>query len=355
MRRRLDYKIASRRAVQSIPAAVQIVVGVVASYSVAHFALGHATPLLAITVVISTLGFTRDARPRRVLETTIGILVGIILSELILIVVGHGVWQIGVVLLVTFVVARFVSANPGFAVAAGTQSMLVMILPVPPGGPFVRSLDGLIGGVIALLVTALVPRDPRRIARRDARALISTLSQSMNSMIEGLVENNLPAASMAVERLRRTQQMIDDWGDSIDTALSVARISPFLRRYLPELRSQQVLMLGMDLAARHLRVIGRRVFFLLREGGGRAELTELLGSIAEAIDLLGESLADPARGGQAARILQEIAPRLDPAVIMPNAPVTESVFVLLVRPLVVDLLVTTGSTADEARALLPVL
>jgi hypothetical protein len=40
-------------------------------------------------------------------------------------------------------------------------------------------------------------------------------------------------------------------------------------------------------------------------------------------------------------------------VIMPHAPVTETIIVLLTRPLVVDLLVASGRTGDEARALLP--
>jgi hypothetical protein len=135
--------------------------------------------------------------------------------------------------------------------------------------------------------------------------------------------------------------------------LSVARISPFLRRQLPDLRRQQALLVGFDLTARHLRVIARRLFFLLKDGGARAELPELLGSVASAIDLLGASIDDPTARARAADVLRDLAPTLDPAVLMPNAPVSESVIVMLVRPLVVDLLVATGSTADDARALLP--
>jgi uncharacterized membrane protein YgaE (UPF0421/DUF939 family) len=354
MRRRLDVKVVTRRAVGSIPTAIQLVAAVVASYSFAHFVLGHATPLLSITVVISTLGFSRDARPRRVVELAIGMLIGIVLSELILLVVGHGVWQIALVLFVTIVVARAVSANPAFAVAAATQGMLVMILPVPAGGPFVRSIDALVAGVVALLMTALIPRDTRRIAVRDARNLTSTLSQAMHSMIEGVRDSNEPAASLALDRLRRTQELIDNWSTSLDSALAVARLSPFLRRQLPELRRQAALLQGFDLAARHLRVIGRRVFFLLHSGGGRGELIELLGTVASAMELLGASVEHPASVAPAADLLRELAPRLDPEALMPHAPVTESVMVLLIRPLVVDLLVATGMTADEARALLPV-
>jgi uncharacterized membrane protein YgaE (UPF0421/DUF939 family) len=355
LQRRLDLRVVSRRAASSVPAAIQIVLGVVASYSFAHFALGHATPLLSVTVVLSTLGFSRDARPRRVLESVIGILVGIVLSELILILVGHGVWQIAIVLFVTILVARAASSNPAFAVVAATQGMLVMILPAPPGGPFVRSEDALVGGIIALLFTALIPRDTRRIAVRDARTLASALSQAMTSLLEGVLESNQPAANLAVERLRKTQVLVDNCTTSLDSAFAVARISPFLRGQLPDLRRQQALLTGFDLAARHLRVIARRVFFLLKDGGGRSELPELIGAVAAAIDLLGASIDDPSARSKAAAGLRALAPTLDPAILMPHAPVSESVLVMLVRPLVVDLLVATGTSADDARELLPVL
>jgi uncharacterized membrane protein YgaE (UPF0421/DUF939 family) len=354
IQRRLDLKIVTRRTVDSIPAAIQILVGVLASYSFAHFVLGHATPLLSVTVVLSTLGFSRDARPRRVLESVIGILVGIALSELILVLVGQGVWQIGLVLVVTILVARAASPNPAFAVVAATQGMLVMLTPPPVGGPFSRLTDAVVAGVVALLMTALVPRDTRRIAVRDARTLASALSQAVASMLEGVIEVNEPAASLAVDRLRKTQALVDNWTMSLDSAMAVARISPFLRRQLPELRRQQALLTGFDLTSRHLRVIARRVYFLLKEGGGRDELPELLGAVASAIDLLGASIDDPTARGKASDVLRELAPKLDPAVLMPHAPVSESVIVMLVRPLVVDLLVATGASADEARSLLPV-
>jgi uncharacterized membrane protein YgaE (UPF0421/DUF939 family) len=352
---RLSAKAITRRALNSVPAALQIVLGVVLSYSFAHFVLGHATPFIAVTVVISTLGFARDARPRKVIESTLGILIGIALSELIRFVIGAGIWQLAVVLLVTILVARALSPNPAFALAAATQSALVIILPSPVGGPFTRSLDGLVAGVVALLLTALIPRDTRRIATRDGKALASTLSQSMASLLEGLTESNLPAASLAFERLRRTQSLVDNWTTSLDSAFAVARIAPFLRRQLPDLRRQKALLEGFDLASRHLRVIARRIYFLLKEGGGRAELVDLFSEIAAILDLMGEAIEDASKLEEAAAALRALAPRLDPEKFMPHAPVTESVFVLLCRPLVVDLLIASGYTIDDARALLPVL
>ena len=73
---RLDARMAGRRVWESLPAIVQIVSAVVAAYSIAHFGIGHAYPVLAVTVTINSLGLTRDARPRRVAETLAGILIG---------------------------------------------------------------------------------------------------------------------------------------------------------------------------------------------------------------------------------------------------------------------------------------
>lgn len=350
-----------RRLGSSVPAALQITVGATAAYCVAHFLLGHATPLLAVTVTISSLGFARDARPRRILETAVGILIGIALSEALLLTIGRGVWQLIVVLLLTLLVARFFSPNAAFAGAAATQSMLVLLLPLPEGGPFVRSIDGLIGGAFALIVTALIPRDPRGAARRDSRRLFSTIDESLASVVVALDRADEPAAELALQRLRRTQQIVDDWTASLDSAISIARISPFLRRHLPDLREQGRVLTGLDLATRHLRVITRRIDFVVRDGAPRPELAELVSQTAAGIRMLRSDTAATADtvsistmgDSDASTRFAAVARRLDPAALVPDAAVTDAVLVLLMRPLLVDLLVAAGRTAAEARAELP--
>jgi len=342
IRLRLDARAALRRVATSAPAALQIVVAATGAYAFAHFVLGHAAPLVAVTVTISTLGFARDARPRRVLESVIGILVGITLAEVLLIVVGTGIWQVAVVLFATLLVARFFSPSNAFAIAAGVQSMLVMLVPAPDGGVFIRSIDGVVGGVLALIVTALIPRDPRRIALADTRVLRSILTEALDTVVSALRTADEPAASLALERLRRTQAVIDASSSSLDTALAVSRISPFLRRHLPTLRQQAALNAGYDLASRHLRLITRRIDFLVRDGVPRPELAELVARLRDGLAAL------PAREG-----LVSLAADLDPDVLLPGADVTDTILVHLLRPLVVDLLVASGMPLDDARGLLP--
>jgi uncharacterized membrane protein YgaE (UPF0421/DUF939 family) len=352
---RLGFQASGVRLADSVVPAVQIVVAAVAAYSFTHLVLGHEIPLLALTVTISSLGFVRDARPVRVLESAIGIVTGIAVSEALLLVVGKGIWQLAVVLLVTLLAARLLSDNNAFAVAAGTQSMLVMLLPDPAGGPFVRSLDGLIGGVVALLVTALIPRDPRRIAIRDARRLFAVVGEALGALVVALDRADAAAAERALERLRGTQPLIDDWRASIDSALSITRVSPFLRRHRGAIEQQQRVLIGMDLATRNLRVIARRVQFLVVDGRERPRIAGLVGSLATSVDLLGATVENPLEADTALAGLAAVAGRLDPRLVDPDAPITDSVVVLMVRPLVVDLLTAAGLDGSKARASLPAL
>ena len=342
-----------RRALDSLPAALQIVIGAVAAYSIARWGFGHPAPLIAVTVTITSLGMARDARPRRVLETAIGVTVGILLSELIVLGLGRGVWQLAIVVFATLVVARAVSSNPVFAVVAAVQAVLVVLLPDPPGGPLTRSLDAVVAGVVALAVTALVPRDPRRAVKRDAAALFSVFKESIDGVVEALALGNQSGAELALERLRRTQGLVDDWTQSLDTATSIAVISPWLRRHLPDLRKQARVVAAADLASRHLRTVTRRIVTVLADGKREPELAGLMGELGNAIALLGAELEDRQLTGASRTALADLAKRLDPSLLGSDAELRETLVVVLVRPLVLDLLVGTGMSPDDARDLLP--
>jgi uncharacterized membrane protein YgaE (UPF0421/DUF939 family) len=349
VRRRLDARLGARRVWESLPAIIQIVAAVAAAYSIAHWGLQHAYPVLAVTVTINSLGFSRDARPARVAETVTGILIGVALSDGLSLVIGRGLWQLVVVLLVVFVVGRAVSSNPSFALAAAVPSALVLLLPTPDGGPFGRTFDAAIGGVIALAATALIPRQPGREAARDRRLMLSTLGQALDSLASSLRDADEGAAELALTRLRRTQPLIDAWTASQESAIAISRISPFLRSRLPELQRSDRALAASDLAARHLRSIARRVMFLVRDDVKRPALAGLVGELATAVGLLGGELDDPQLVGAARSLLSDLARRLT----LPNTAVTDASIVLMLRPLTVDLLVGTGLPIDDARALLP--
>ena len=341
------------RVVDSLAPAIQITIGALLAYSVAFYGLGHVTPLLAVTVCITSLGFSRDARPRRILQTAIGMVVGIAISEIALIYFGSGVLQIALVLLLVLISARFISASSAFAVTAAIQSMLVQILPAPAGGVFIRTLDGLIGGVMALIVTALIPRDPRGIARSDANKLFDFFVETLQSLRLALRDANKSLSNQALKNARASQPLIDNWRMSLDSAISISRISPFLMKHKSELRKQRGLMRAMDLATRNLRVIVRRVNFLLKDDVARPYLADLCEQIAEAVTNIQEGLSEHEELELAREQLLEIIKQLDPKKFGIADQLREASVLLLLRPLLVDLLCAAGVTEDAARAELP--
>ena len=348
-----SFKDSYRRAIESLAPILQIVLGATAGFSIAFYGLGHALPLLAVTVTITALGFSRDARPRRVLETAVGMITGIALSEGMLQVFGHGVWQMALTLLVCLLSARFISGSATFALTVGLQAMLVQILPEPDGGVFVRSIDGIVGGVTALVITAVIPRDPRGLARLDANKLFGIFLEAVDSLKLATRDVDIQVADETLRKVRRTQPLVDNWRMSLDSAISIARISPFLRKYRDELRGQVRLMRGMDLATRNLRVVVRRIDFLLRDRQPRPYLADLFEQIGDATRVLARSVQEPEVLDDAQEMLVEIIHQLDPKKHGIADQIREASVLLLLRPLLVDLLCASGMSEEDARAELP--
>ncbi|MER7796280.1 FUSC family protein [Microbacterium sp. NPDC096154] len=333
-------------------AVAQIVVAATAAYVLAQVLLGHQTPMIAATVSISSLGLARDARPRRVVETVIGMLTGILLAEGLRLLFGTGWWQLAVALGVTMLVARFLSPAPHFAIAAAIQAAIAMILPVGPL-PFSRLLDGLFGGVMAVVMTALLPRNPLAAVLREARVFFEGFDAAAARLVTALRRGDRLRAERGLEKARALQGPLDAWRASLESGRAIARVSPFLRSRRTELERQARILQAMDLAMRNLRVVGRRIVYVTDLGRELPVPGEAMAEIARAASLVGASLDDIAQEPVAREALLAIARRLDPAAMLPGASIGEQALVSALRPLVVDLLVATGLPPAEARAALP--
>ena len=330
---------------------LQIVVAATGAFVFAEYVLGHSAPLLAATVTVSSLGLARDARPRRVLETVIGMLVGIFVAELLLIIAGSGWWQLALALAITLVAARFLSPQPGFAIAAAIQSLIVMV--IPAGAPWVRLVDGIVGGVAALLVTALIPRNPRAAEVRDGGALFRAIDSTSKTLAQALRRGDRLRAARGLEKARALQSLVDRWRESLDSGLAIARISPFLRRQRFDLQRHERIRQAMDLATRNLRVVARRVVYLCDDGVARPVAAEVLREILAACDTIRDSLDDISLEPVAQASLKAVAARLDPELLLPDAGFGDQNLIAALRPLAVDLLVATGMDSAEARACVP--
>lgn len=350
-RSRLNPRPALVRVRESGIPILQIVVAATGSYAFAHYVLGHSAPLLAATVTVGSLGLVRDARPRRVVETVLGMLVGILVAELLLILTGSGWWQLALALGLTLVVARLLSAQAGFAIAAAIQSLIVMVIPAT--APFLRLVDGIIGGIAALLVTALIPRNPLRDALREGRAVFAAVDKAAAALIQALRRGDRLRAERGLEKARALQPLLDEWRSSLESGRAIARISPFLRRQRFELERQDRIRESIDLATRNLRVVARRVVYLCDDGVSRPVSADVLAELTRGAGFVSDSLDDISLEPPARAALVAVASRLDPAALLPDASLGDHNLIAAMRPLVVDLLTATGMPPVEARAAVP--
>lgn len=348
-----NFKSALARVIESLPPVIQIVVAALASYSFSYYVLGHQNPLLAVTVTITALGFTRDARPRRVIETSLGIVLGLFASELLVNWFGQGIWQLAVTLLICLIGARFVTQSASFALTVGIQAMFIQLLPLPEGGIWVRPLDGITAAVTSLLVTVLIPRNPKGLARKDAAALFEVFLDSLAALRVALRDVDVKKADETLVKVRRTQPLVDNWRMSLDSAVAISRLSPFLKKERYDLGAQLRLMRGMDLATRNLRVIVRRVDFLIRDGVSRPYLADLIDQIFEATKNLSQATENEEYLFEARAGYLEVIHQLDPKKFGIADQLREASVLLLLRPMLVDLLCATGMTEDDARDELP--
>src|SRR5699024_7844351 len=105
-------------------------------------------------------------RLRRAFELVLGVSLGVGIGDLVIREIGAGYWQIAVVVFTGIVIASFVDRSPMVAMqAANTGVLIATLLPPGSGGSADRMVDALIGGVIGMLVMAIVPRSPLRAAR----------------------------------------------------------------------------------------------------------------------------------------------------------------------------------------------
>ncbi|MEE2521958.1 FUSC family protein [Pseudarthrobacter sp. J75] len=350
------------RSRNSLLPAIQMTLCAVGAYAFAEYVLGHSGPLFAATSSLIALGFSREPRLRRVVEVGLGCTIGIAVGDLLLHWLGSGIWQAAVVLLFSILLARFLDSGSIFTTQLGLQSLLVVLLPAPDGGPFTRSLDAVVGGLFALLVTILIPRDPRREPRKDVRKLLHELSEVLRECAEGLVKSDSTLAWHALVRGRNCQPLVDGMRLSLRSSGEVATLSPAHRRHRDELDRLTESLEYIDLALRNSRVFARRLTSAINHAAlsdaATESIAEVLQETAAAIDELSLGLAETHDGARRAHLrtarrnLGEAALRVHPKLLQVERLEGETV-VMLLRPLMVDLLEATGMNGDEARDLLP--
>ena len=332
---------------------LQIAIGTPVAWQLATTLLGHARPFFAVVPVIVCLGTSTVQRLRRVAELGLGVTIGIAVAGVLVHRIGAGWWQMALVVMLSTSIAVFMDGGPLLTAQAGVNAVFIVGLAGTVGTGVGRWADALVGCVVALLVAALLPRDPRPAIWWHADALIGDLADVVAQAAAAIRTGSAGLADEALDRARSTQRGLDLWASALAGGEEVSRLSPLLHRRRGELERLRRGLVGLDRATRNMRVAVRRVAAGLDSGEPLpADLVEVLDDLALALRALRHEFRGRAEDRVAGGALVALASRLDPEALGVRS-LSAIVIVGQVRSAVIDLLEVTGMDHQQARGLLP--
>ena len=349
-RSRLSARARAERLRDAGRSILQATLAATLAWLVATEIVGHSDPFFAPVSAMITLGLTQGERGRRAVEVVLGVTLGIAIADLLVIELGTGWWQLALVVSLSMSIALLLGSAQLFAQQAAVSAALVATLQPPDDGvSFARAVDALLGGGIALAISALVlPAHPGRIVREAAAPVLAELAGVLDDVAAALAARDREDAQAALARGRQ----IDELARNLDEALVVGRetawLAPPRRRLLGTVDTYAEAATQIDLAVRNVRVLARgarRAIDL--EENIPPEVAESLRELAAAVRGLGEALDDPERA-EAVRGPALRAAGKATLVLQRTGNMSVTVIVGQVRSTAVDLLRGSGMSYDEA-------
>ncbi|MDT9593957.1 FUSC family protein [Nocardioides zeae] len=322
------------------------------AWFVAADVLGHEHPFFAPVAAVLCLGTSYAQRLRRVAEVAVGVAVGILIADLMVLQIGAGAWQLALVVVLAMSTAVIVDGGPLIVMQAGVQGIFVATLVPEPGTAFVRWTDALIGGAVALLAATLVPSAPLRRPREQAAVVARKVAGLLRAAAEVMVDGDSDRAFDVLADARATDYLIRELQDAADEGMSVVASSPFRSRHRPGLRQMSELVEPLDKALRSTRVLVRRTAVAAYH---RREVppaySALCREIASAADLVAAELAQN-RMAEAARPAL-LAAAAGSGRLERTTELSVETMLAQMRSVVADLLEVTGMEALAATDALP--
>lgn len=322
------------------------------AWFIAKDLLGHPTPFFAPIAAVVSLGTSYGQRLRRVAEVTLGVAIGVLIGDLLVVWIGSGWWQLVLIVVLAMSIAFLLDGGQLFTMQAAVQSIVVSTLVPDPGAALTRWTDALVGGAVALVAATLVPaaplRRPREQAAQVTRKIAELLRASADVMDSGEVE---PALELLADA-RATDYLIRELQSASEEGLSVVASSPFRIHHRKDQRRMADLVDPLDRALRSTRVLVRNTAVSAYRRRpvprGYAVLTR---DLADAVDLVADELAANRRPTDAEPALLVVAQGTGH--LERSDALSVEVLLAQLRSIIADLLLLTGMDPLEASDALP--
>ena len=354
LRREMERALGRLRA--GIWPVMQTAVAAALAWSLAAMVLGHERPFVAAIAAVISVGAVAGQTFRRAIEWILGVAVGLTVADVIMLLIGTGPIQTGVMVGLAMVVALLIRGGIMFWTEAGVSAVLVSGLDpttygLSQGVSPDRFVEALLGGGAALAISVIFPSNPSLRAREAARPVLEELASALRDSAAALIGGDLELAERALSEARRIDTQVARLREELDGGYEIARLSPPRRRHLGYLSHYAVAADQLDLAVRNTRVLARAAVTLVREKEGVAppgELAEAILGLALAVEALAGYLEQPEHPLEDVRNFALSAAGEATSVLGRTQDLETSMLVGQIRATAVDLLQAAGMNSSEA-------
>ena len=322
------------------------------AWFIAHDVIGRPTPFFAPIAAVITLASSVGQRLRRTAELVVGVAIGIGIGDTLILLIGSGPWQIGLIVVLAILVATAVGGGTPLVIQSASSAVLVATLTAATGLPWTRFFDALVGGAVGLTVmTILLPLNPLTVVRRAADPALRALADGLHRVAAGLADRDVEEVEAALAGLRAAEGTFTAFAAAVTAASENVAFAPARWRTRGALAQYVDGASQITYALRNSRVLTRRVITGLNDDEPVPPvLPTSIGLLGDAVELLREAWAkgdEPvAARERALRAAAESGRAYDEGVGFSGG-----VVVAQVRTTVADLLRASGIEHAEAPRL----
>lgn len=342
--------------------AIQCAIAAGLALWIAEGVIGHEQAFFAPIAAVISLGVTGGRRTRRSFELVLGAAVGVGVGDLVINFIGSGYWQVSVVVLAAILAGTFVDRAGSVAIQSASTAVLIATI-IPPGttGALDRMVDALVGGLLGIVVLAVIPNSPLKAARREVSTLISKASLVLDDVAAGMEAHDVEAISEALKTARGTQTSVNAMLSEADGGSEVVALSPIYWTAKRYSKSMTRILVPVDNIMRNTRVLSRRAEVLIGDQvEPKPELLALIRGISNELGHLGALFAKGGTRGtrQEAVEIPEIVHNLQwlgaqaRLRLADGAGLSGTVVLAQCRSIIVDALQVCGYSRDSAMACL---
>jgi uncharacterized membrane protein YccC len=328
---------------------LQTAVAASLAWFLASATLGHDQPFFAAIAAVVSTGVVVGQEGRRAIELVFGVACGLAVADLLVLAIGTGTVQIGIVVALAMAAAMMLGGGTLLVTEAGVSALLAITLePSTTGLSPERFIDALVGSGVALAVRAVFPSDPRHIVERAAHPIFDDLVGVLEETAAALRECDLGQAERALQKAREMDGRMGAFREALDAGYDTVRLSPPRRRALGQLGLYATAADQLDLAVRNVRVLARAAAATVREGEPAPQaLSETVRNLARAVETLSAYIEEPEHPVETRRFALEAAEGAT-AVLLERNDLRTSMLVGQIRSTAVDLLRASGMDSTES-------